>query len=339
MLTLSIVGKAASIKCEEKAINQRLKPHLQPEIRVTKSCEMPDSTRITQQNVVFTNQKNYDVKKLYIVDAKAVQYLPEDISTPYPNLVSIEVMRCGLKSVSNSNFRLLGKLIWLDLSKNSLITLSDEQTFDDLVKLEYLNLGSNKITSVHSKIFSRMIQLRYLHLENNQLTLLDSKMFANNKNMFFLRISGNKLHSLEPGTFDSLTNLAELWLYENKITNLPNNIFDKCRSLTTLLLSDNKIQSINTALLTKLTFLGKFSLAGNPLKVVDFAIFDQNKNIEEIFFERIGDIEIRNVDRISIMRKLTRVNLSKNNCIDGDYGESDNHLLSDLKTDVEAYCT
>lgn len=304
-------------------------------VKGTKFCEFPFGVDITEPGAIFTTPRNEDVQGLKFSEKMFVHYLPEDIAASFPNLKTITANQCSLESLSSRNFRGLRKLHALSVSFNH-IRILDEDTFNDLENLEDLNLIFNKISSLPPKIFAKLTKLRELELEKNQLTHLDAKIFENNRMLEKLDITDNHLQSLEPGIFDSLIYLEFLWLFGNEISKLPPNIFDHCTRLEVLFLSENKITDIPPNLLRNLTKLEEISFSGNPLKIVDFAIFGNNKNLSLIKVENLGDIEIRNIEKVDQLKRLKLVDFEKNSCIDKIYQKAS---IGELKNDVKANCT
>merc|ERR1719436_1534029 len=59
----------------------------------------------------------------------------------------------------------------LDLSENALVSM-DNNVFEKLTELVFINLADNALQSIGDKVFSYMYKLRYLQLNGNSLTTL-----------------------------------------------------------------------------------------------------------------------------------------------------------------------
>lgn len=304
-------------------------------VTVIHYCELSKDTAIADPNTKFSNTKNDDVTFIEFQNIKLIEYLPVDIYETFPNLAVFRGDRCAIKSVSYQNFRGLNNLSQLSLNGNDLETL-EENIFDDLTSLSFLYLDSNKISSLAPKLFSKNSNLDFLHMNHNLLTKLHADSFHNNEKLALLHISDNKIQFLEPGVFDSLTLMRQVWLRNNQISELSGDLFDHCISLIDIDLSGNKIATIPPSLLSNLVNLNDIAFARNPLTVVDFAIFDHNPELHKIYLNGIGDIVIKNIERVDKLKGLQDIVLVDNNCINASYHEG---LLEELKKDVNANCS
>lgn len=303
-------------------------------IRSTLACKVPQEVEISEKGVKFSNQRNGRVGELNIRDAKRVELLPE-IGATFPNLLELQVINCSLMTLDERDFQLLSNLLVLNMTNNQLRSLDDANVFDTLENLEELSLGSNRIEYLDQKIFSKLRKLRSLDLQRNKLAQLDVDTFNSNVNLQFLYLSFNKLTRLKLGIFDPLKNLEVLSLDDNELTSLPSRIFDKCKSLSVLNLSWNKIIDINLVQLANLPALRTVRFSGNPLASIDFAIFDYNREIHKIYLDQIGDIAIKNIDKVDGMDKLHFIDFRDNSCIDAAFKYD---VLEDLSTHVKAHC-
>ena len=148
-----------------------------------------------------------------------------------------------LSNLPENIFENLIKLEWLDLQNNNLSTLP-EKIFDNLVKLKWLDLSYNNIEDLPENIFENLIKLELLGLQNNNLSTLPEKILDNLVNLEDLGLLGNKLSSLPEKILDNLVNLEWLSLSRNNLTNLPENIFEKLINLEDLYLSNNNLSTL-----------------------------------------------------------------------------------------------
>ena len=84
----------------------------------------------------------------------------------------------------------------LDVWENILSVL-DTDTFRTLDLVE-LNMNSNNLTSLPSRIFKGLVKLELLQLSHNNLALLDSEMFTDLVSLYGLYLHGNRLTTLPP---------------------------------------------------------------------------------------------------------------------------------------------
>lgn len=103
----------------------------------------------------------------------------------------------------------------LDLSNNELERI-DEDAFGDMVKLENLNLGHNKLTAV--PVLCAIPSLQYLTLSENKITVLPPNICSLNPDITYLDITNNEIDEVDDHAFDSLPNLAVLDLTHNLLS-------------------------------------------------------------------------------------------------------------------------
>ena len=300
-------------------------------------CNLNTNSSILIAETKLTNENNENVTQFLGNDIKKLEYLPIDIVDSFPKVTHISFSETSLKSISKKNFHGLRNLEILSLSYNQISSI-DEDTFDDLSDLFSIDLDHNKLTSLPPKVFSKLSTLNGLHLEDNQLTALDAGIFKNNHELAFLVLNGNKLTTLSPGIFDSLTQMRQLLFHENEINSLDADLFKNCISLDYLSGSDNKITEIPLNLFTPLTSLSTILFSNNPLNgVIDFKMFENNKEINFISFDGIKFTKVLNIDVVDKLPELRRVQFRINNesCIIGNYHEG---ILDKLKNEVKTYC-
>ena len=104
------------------------------------------------------------------------------------------------------SFKPLVSLEVLNLSQNNLEQLDDPELFKTLTKLVYLNLGTNKISSIHHETFKSLSSLRKLNLINNKIQRLERlELFASLINLEYLYLDDNIYK--HPNLFDSIKKL------------------------------------------------------------------------------------------------------------------------------------
>jgi Leucine-rich repeat (LRR) protein len=89
-----------------------------------------------------------------------------------------------INSIEDDSFKILNKLVRLDLSNNYLTKLGND-TFAGLFSLTYLNFNNNSIQVVQTSLFRQLINLEELYLSSNPIKLIEDKAFLN---LNFLRV-------------------------------------------------------------------------------------------------------------------------------------------------------
>ena len=142
-----------------------------------------------------------------------------------------------LKEIPDAVFN-LGRLTYLDLSDNELVSLSEK--INQLQNLIVLNLGNNQLANL-PKTISQLHNLAHLDLSNNRLANL-SETISQLHNLTHLDLSRNQLANL-PETISQLHNLKELYLNNNPLAKLPETI-SQLHNLTYLYLSRTLLVSL-----------------------------------------------------------------------------------------------
>jgi len=176
----------------------------------------------------------------------------EDISGAFNQLVKLEELNLAnnrLNTLNSEDFAGLNNLKKLNLSLKEVVYRSDptrynkiksisEKAFNQLNKLEELDLGGNQLTVLNPEAFAGLNNLKKLNLPGNQLEDI-SGAFNQLVKLEELNLTGNLLNSLDPKTFTGLANLKKLHLYSSKITKIAPGTFANLTNLTHLNLGEN----------------------------------------------------------------------------------------------------
>lgn len=190
----------------------------------------------------------------------------------------------------------------LDLSQN---IIEDIKDILSLPNLNYLNLDSNKISTI---IKDKLNHMKHLSLNHNnitefnleftnphslQLTHNQIKKFKIQSNTINLNISYNELVDLE---FDENTALLELDVSNNNLKTFNTQPLSKMSNLITFNLSHNKIDEFNFEPLAKLKNLKTLNLNNNKLTKISFGT-NQNYSIENLYLSQ-NDLNINDFNEI-----------------------------------------
>ncbi|XP_015607151.1 P-granule-associated novel protein 1 [Cephus cinctus] len=106
-------------------------------------------------------------------------------------LKELNLLTCGISSVSPNAFKTLSQLRKLSLAYNN-ITVVHPEWFDDLIWLEDLDLSFNNIGTIPSKAFEGMANVRSLSIRHNKMTCFrTADTFAKMKSLKEIHIEGN----------------------------------------------------------------------------------------------------------------------------------------------------
>lgn len=207
-----------------------------------------------------------------------ITFIPREIFQKFPHLRSF-TLPGGVESISHDDFVHASDLVRLTFGNQ--LKVIPGNVFDQLTKLEMLDLSWNKITSIHENGFKGLDNLRTLKLNRNQLQKFKLHTFENVPLLEELLLNNNHIETIEDGTL-KLSNLKRLDLSHNKLTELSNSIFKDCRQLEYLDLRSNHI----TLLRRSVYGLGN----------LQFLNLDNN---------RIADIYLRGLVRLPALEHLS----------------------------------
>ncbi|XP_048449853.1 toll-like receptor 3 [Rhincodon typus] len=164
--------------------------------------------------------------------------------------------------------QLCGALSHTDIAELSLRNTHlkiERSTFAELNKtnLTVLDLSNNRLTMLQNNSFQWLHSLEYLQLENNSIKHVIPKTFAGLENLRYLNLKKGLTQAesvIDDYSFQELGNLVELNLEYNNIARIKAHTFSGLRSLKFLSLYKASVVDLNT--ITNETFM---SLAESPL--------------------------------------------------------------------------
>ena len=183
----------------------------------------------------------------------------------------------ALVSLKHTDFDDLPRLDELELGGNHLTTLPVGvfDGFDGPARLQKLSLFSNHLSNLPEGVFDRLNRLAILRLAYNRFTALPDGLFDSLTSLQILQLNNNQLSGLKAGLFDSLRNLAELDLHNNQLTALPDGLFDSLTRLRWHLdLRSNQLSSLPAGLFDRLARLQSLYLSDNQLSELPAGLFD-----------------------------------------------------------------
>lgn len=212
------------------------------------------------------------------------------ISSKFPNLEDMELIKNYIKILPLNFFQALTKLRYVSLD-NNLIEYLPEDIFKNNLNLEEIHLAENKIKYLPLKMFQSLTNLTYLWLSKNLIEDLPSDLFKSNLNLKRIRLDDNKIKIISTNIFQRLTHLNVVWLDKNLIEDLPADLFRSNLYLEKIQLNKNKIKIIPANIFQRLTNLREISLSQNLIEDLPAGLFENNLNLEWIDF----DINIYNI--------------------------------------------
>lgn len=134
------------------------------------------------------NNNYNDVKAIYLHSTNT-KYIPANIGSVF-KLSAFRMWRAQLIEIKTKDFH-------------------------GMEKLEYLDVGVNKIKSVPSDVFITLPKLKQIYLYSNQIKELPIGLFSNNLELEGVHLDKNQIKFIDSGLFDGLTKLNNVNLDNN----------------------------------------------------------------------------------------------------------------------------
>lgn len=227
-------------------------------------------------------------------------------------LKSLYVSNCQLSTINHNELMYLPSLIYLKMSHNNRLELSDSayNLFSD--SLKFLDISYCNVLQPNLQGFPN---LRKAMINHNMVRYLRSNEFANNTKLEYLDLSYNNIGSLKSDTFRGLNMLKYLDLSWNEIANIPEDALLEMASLTQIKLARNylttvgHLKSISVSVLDmsscEISSIGKDSLEGLQ-SLVDV---DLSRNLMSHIPDSVSSNTLRflnlNYNRITFVNNYT----------------------------------
>ena len=144
----------------------------------------------------------------------------------------------------------------------------EDDAFEGLLNLEYLDISDNKVLSLPASALGRLPQLKRLKADYNRIGALSEEILKSVKGLEELSLAYNIIREIPKGTFGDLTNLKILNLFGNQIAMVDQTTFAGAeKNLEYLDLGFNTIKNIETDLY--LPALKYLNLAKNNLSDIE----------------------------------------------------------------------
>jgi len=274
-----------------------------------------------------------NLESLDLSGNKIVALPPEVFQDAADVLKHIRLQNNSIGVLASGLFANLTQLIALDLSRNELTSnWITPTTFSGLIRLVLLNLGYNKIKTLHPSFFGDLYTLQILSLERNFIETIPVGTFAPLKNLHTLVLSFNKISTLDSKSLTDLYVLSLLSLDNNVIHTIHPDAFRNCSSLQELNLNGNLLNNTPTAL-HDMRLLRTVDLGEN-------LIHDLNnpglKGMDNLYGLRLIGNKLTNVtkDSFSKLPALQVLNLARNRISKVERGAfNENHNLQAIRLD------
>ena len=275
------------------------------------------------------------------IEAKgsALQVLKMDTFKYLSKLSYLSLTGKGIKEIQANVFQSVNNLEWLDLSKNSLLTVPDATTvnlqyvkvlllgrnslkgtvnrylFRDYTNVEKLNLYGNAIRVIGPYAFCNMSHLKRLDLMDNEIYTLRNNAFAGLDKLEVLILSNNNIDQFDLHIFTQTPSLQSLDLHRNYyFTSLIGNnmvhVFQPLRNLTTLNLVSTGLHDLPNSIFHNLTELKTVKLSTNQLSKWDPGLFRDQKKLKFLSLtkNKITTIYKSSLEHLTALQELDVAN-------------------------------
>ncbi|XP_062563877.1 protein artichoke isoform X2 [Armigeres subalbatus] len=262
-----------------------------------------------------------------------------------PKLRYISVQSASLIEISPQSLRDLKNLETVNIVGSRTLTRLEGGLFNDLPKLNMINLSENGIDWVHLRAFVGLPSLKILQLSGNKMT--DAGMIGRAvkdiPNLTGLKLDRNAISKLNEGSFVDLPALKELYLNDNTITEIFHGAFHRTPSLKLVHLENNYLRRVHPesflqasgsgveiihlqqneigrveelrSLLDALPMLRFLDLSYNKLDSIPFGALRGHGTLEQLY---LNNNKIRMIERDAFMAMpgLRELRLSNNSLSD-----------------------
>lgn len=144
-----------------------------------KTCSIKQA--IDSEDYILASPLNITIEEFNIDDNSKIKYLPRGIGIKLPNLKEFWAENCNLSVVRHYYFQNMRKLQNLNMYGNKIV-LIESSAFKDLVSVETLNLAFNMIETFDEKLLTSLVNLQKIYLYNNKIKFLSPVAFKIPKN-------------------------------------------------------------------------------------------------------------------------------------------------------------
>ncbi|KAI3756026.1 hypothetical protein L1987_55838 [Smallanthus sonchifolius] len=203
----------------------------------------------------------------------------------FPNLVSLQIVNCGLEGSIPEQIGLLSNLTDLSLWGNRL-TGNIPVSLANLTRLELLDLSENNFNGDLPVSLANLTHLKYLYLDSNNFSGNLPASLASLTHLERLYLSSNNFSGNLPASLASLTHLETLYLSSNNFSgNLPASLANLTH-LKYLYLSQNKLTGPIPPSYGSMLNLTVLYMSTNQLNA---SIPDEIGNLQNLQYLNLGD--------------------------------------------------
>ncbi|KAG5667929.1 hypothetical protein PVAND_015894 [Polypedilum vanderplanki] len=131
-----------------------------------------------------------------IISYQSTKNIPKNPAKAFVNLKTFVIENCKLERIQKSDFNDLSKIERLEIIGNS-ISIIESGSFDVLTVLTYLDLSNNNLNSLPGKAFDKLNALLILNLSKNKLTSLRFDLISSSPKITHFYANDNSLSTMD----------------------------------------------------------------------------------------------------------------------------------------------
>lgn len=190
--------------------------------------------------------------------------------------------------------------------------------------------GEFDISVIPDKISEKFPSLILLRISYSPVKFVGENHFKGLGELIMLYLQYNKIENIERDALKHNPKIEMLNLNNNNLKYISYDLFNSLHSLKVLNLSGNKMQHIDTRTFTNLINLEHIFLGRNKLEIIDENLLRNNRKLSQIGFE-FNKINSISSEMFASMKDLSFVSFEGNFCINDDFSESFERMISELR--------
>ena len=219
------------------------------------------------------------------IKGRQIRQIPDLIFANFC-LNQIDLSENQIDYISNQSFHQLIYLKELILAKNRIWSIESLFKALHVDRLTYLDLSSNLIRSIPTKLSNNIENLETLNLNSNNIKHIDDLAFEMFGKLRNLQLDGNVLKSISDEMFSGLVNLESLSMQHNSIRTIELDAFAQLGRLQSLFLSKNELEQVNESF-NRLYGLKNLFLDFNRIAWIHPKAFVQLDQLKELVLKKI----------------------------------------------------
>lgn len=313
-------------------------------------------------HIELLGYKNEDIERIFFKNIEICR-LPENLGIIFPNLRTLSVVECKVKSLHRSDFKGMKKLEEFYFIGNHVLYLPNN-LFKETPELQYISFYGNKTEVVGPKLFNKLNSLKYVNLkcnynydicfsESKGMSLEDFKMsllekYYENYNIAFKleernsarkkRIIANPNLIIHKEIGDRLSgwnfSIERIFLKDLDITELPKNLGKYFPNLRTLSVVECDIEKLHKPDFNLMQKLEEFYFIRNQLIFLPNDLFEEAPELQYISFYG-NKIEVIGLKVFDALQNLKYIDLQCNKNYDICYDESKGSSFKTFKSAIE----